>query len=328
MSYTATKRWHELQNFERHHAVILIFLLISGIFLVNIYAFTAAYSFVREAPAEDVAVIIAPPANDQLPGLADTEATEANEEDDAEINELEKFLPALQAAVDTHDIESAVFVHDLATGHTVGVNEDTTFVAASFYKLFAAYEVARQIDLGLLSPNDATGFDAGTTSIEECLYRSLAYSDNPCGRGLRKLIGANSTPMATINEAGFVGTSLLNTYPTTSASDAGLFFEKLYEQVDFSKSVNEMLLQPLKEQQINNRLPQGVPDGTSIAHKTADLEGYSHDGGIFYTPGGDYILVVMSGPWPNGYADAPSLHIAVSKIVYEWFNPRVSDLDY
>ena len=211
-------------------------------------------------------------------------------------------------------------IHDLKTGELLGINEKTTFVSASLYKIFTSYEVARQIDEGTLSPTQATGFDAGELSVQECLDRTLSYSDNDCGRALRKLIGANDAPIPAVNDAGFISTSLVNAYPTTSATDVDLFFERLYEGETFTEATNDLLLEPMLRQQVDNRLPQGVPDGTKIAHKTADLDGYSHDAGIFYTDGGDYILSVLTGPWANGYTDAPATHIAISKLVYDWYN--------
>ena len=71
-----------------------------------------------------------------------------------------------------------------------------------------------------------------------------------------------------------------------------------------------------------------MPDGVEIAHKTADLDGYSHDAGIVFSDGGDYILVILSGPWANGYTDAPSFHASVSGLVYDWFNPVDEDREF
>ena len=312
---------NDIKNFEKHHAALLVFLLIAGVFLINIFAFSAAYSRVREARDTGVAPLVVGP-----------EVANSDEEEEPEPVEEVSFLnglePQIQEIIQREGVDMAILVKDLQTGEVLTINGTTTFVSASLYKIFASYEVARQIDLGQIEPLAATGFDADAVTVQECLYRTLSYSDNPCGRALRKLIGADDAPLPAINEAGFISTSLVNDYPTTSATDVALFFETLYEGTEFSPAVLSMLLDPLLAQEVNNRIPQGVPSDTKIAHKTADLDGYSHDAGIVYTPGGDYILTILTGPWSNGYTDAPSAHIAISSLVYSWFNPTVDGANY
>lgn len=304
-----------IKKFEKHHAALLIFLLVSGVFFINIFAFTAAYSRVQELqPSFSSSPIII---------FSESEEPEQNQEPEP-ARFLDGLGPLITEVIENEGVSAAIYIQDIDTGETLGLNEKTTFVSASLYKLFASYEIARQIDSGILEPTSATGFDAGSITIEECLSRTLSYSDNTCGRALRKVIEADDAPLASINDAGFVGTSLVNDYPTTSAADVGLFFERIYKATEFDSSVNDMLLKPLLAQQINNRLPAPLPDGTPIAHKTADLDGYSHDGGIFYTPEGTYILIVLTGPWANGYSEAPPTHIAISSLVYDWFNPSAN----
>ena len=311
---------NSVKKFEKHHAAFLVFMLIAGVFLINIFAFTAAYNGIEERQFTNSSPLIIV----QAP-TPETENDKTEEAKPAFFSGLEERMKTI---LDGEEVESAVYLKDLSTGETLGINQTTTFVSASLYKIFASYEVARQIDLGQIEPTDQTGYDAGSTSIEDCLFRTLSYSDNPCGRALRKVIEADDAPLSAINDAGFVGTSLVNDYPTTSASDVGLFFERLYESREFADSVNNMLLEPLLAQEVNDRLPVPLPEDTKIAHKTANLDGYSHDGGIFYTPGGNYVLVVLTGPWPNGYTDSPSLHISLSSLVYDWFNPTAATTSF
>ncbi len=75
----------------------------------------------------------------------------------------------------------------------------------------------------------------------------------------------------------------------------------------------------MKDQRINNRLPAGLPAGTSIAHKTGDLDGYVHDAGIVYGPKTDYLIVMTSGPWP-GVGNAPAVFADFSSKVFAHLN--------
>lgn len=303
-----------IKEFERHHAFILVFLFVASIFAINVYAFTNAYDRVERADSRNTQ----PPRIDRELIYPSDEPEPAIVIDNSQ--ELDGLLPALEKHIADSGVNYAIVITDLSNDEQIAVNENTTYVSASLYKLFVAYEVVRRADLGLISIEEPTGHDAGDTSLKDCIYKSLSYSDNDCGRALRKYIGASDSPINSVADAGFYSTSLINQYPTTNAHDVSLFFEKLYDQSDFSGARNDVLLDPLKAQEIDNRLPEGIPEGTPIAHKTADLDGYSHDAGIVYSPNGDYIITVLSGPWANGYDDAPQDIQKLSKLVYNWFN--------
>jgi beta-lactamase class A len=60
----------------------------------------------------------------------------------------------------------------------------------------------------------------------------------------------------------------------------------------------------LRRQQVNDRLPLGLPPATPIAHKTGDILHWAHDAGVITTPRGDVLLAVLSGPWPSPCCDA------------------------
>src|SRR5204862_8033599 len=60
----------------------------------------------------------------------------------------------------------------------------------------------------------------------------------------------------------------------------------------------------LARQQVNDRLPRGVPPGTPLAHKTGDRLHWAHDAGVMSTPRGDVVVVVLSGPWSAPCCDA------------------------
>ena len=60
----------------------------------------------------------------------------------------------------------------------------------------------------------------------------------------------------------------------------------------------------LRSQQVNDRLPLGLPPGTPIAHKTGDRQHWAHDAGVITAPGSELLLVVLSGPWPAPCCDA------------------------
>ena len=106
--------------------------------------------------------------------------------------------------------------------------------------------------------------------------------------------------------------------PQTTPSDIALFFEKLYKD-EFADAENTAkMLELLKNQQLNNKLPKLLPEGTIIAHKTGEIDYFSHDGGIVFAPKGDYIIVVFS---KSDIPAAAEDRIAqISKEAYNYFN--------
>lgn len=88
----------------------------------------------------------------------------------------------------------------------------------------------------------------------------------------------------------------------TSATDVACFFQLLLKESDseISQVSRREMLEILFDQQCNNKLPGRIfnlPNGDriSFAHKTGDITAHEHDGGIFLTPQGPKILVLMTG---------------------------------
>jgi hypothetical protein len=84
------------------------------------------------------------------------------------------------------------------------------------------------------------------------------------------------------------------------------------------------MLAILRAQQVNTLLPVGLPDGTTIAHKTGTVEYYVHDAGLVTAPGGSYVLVAMTEADVAAGADASFAFIpALSALAYEGYaQPR------
>jgi len=55
------------------------------------------------------------------------------------------------------------------------------------------------------------------------------------------------------------------------------------------------MLAVLEAQEFNDKIPAGLPPGTTVAHKTGDITGIHHDAGIVFPPGeAPYVLVVLT----------------------------------
>jgi len=63
----------------------------------------------------------------------------------------------------------------------------------------------------------------------------------------------------------------------------------------FSAASRDRMLDILKAQEFNEKIPAGLPKGTSVAHKTGDITGVHHDAASVFPPGkSPYVLVVLT----------------------------------
>jgi beta-lactamase class A len=211
--------------------------------------------------------------------------------------------------------EFSIVVTNLKTGETASYNPNRQLESASLYKLFVAKGIYEQIDLGKLSYDDPAGGGSGR-NISQCLTIMINISDNTCGRALGAILGWGDQNQALTAEG--YGQTNLATPQQTSAADVATLFTRLYDGTLLSPASTQNFMGLLKDQQVNNRLPQGLPAGTVVAHKTGDLDGFVHDAGIVYGSKSNYLVVVTSGPWNEpGYV--PAMFANLSQQLWNYF---------
>ncbi len=208
---------------------------------------------------------------------------------------------------------AGITVINLKTGVITATNADYQFISASLYKLFVAEAIYRGIDGGSIHPNATVGQTG--MSVTNCLKLMITISDNNCGIDMGSMVGWERQNEH-LHQAGYVNTILSKVgAQQTSAHDVGLLLQRLYAGSLVSPTSNAAFLDLLKQQKINNRLPGGLPQGASIAHKTGDLDGLVHDAGIVFSPSGDYVIAALSGPWTQPASAAPAF-TQLSREVY------------
>ena len=77
------------------------------------------------------------------------------------------------------------------------------------------------------------------------------------------------------------------------------------------------MIDVLKRQRLNDRIPRYLPKNIEVAHKTGELLGAKHDAGIVFASNGDYIIVVLSKT--NNSADAVEKIAKFSEEIYKYF---------
>jgi len=248
---------------------------------------------------------------------------------------LENYIAKIPS-LDTKNFGVAAI--SLETGEEAFINPNMSFPAASLYKLWVMAVVFEQIEKGQFSlktnlsknvtdlnqefnlDKDVAEKTSGVVSetVEEALNQMITISDNYSALLLVDQIGVNSIQkFLTNNGLTSSHVSQNGKLPETTAYDTALFFYKLYNG-EFGNSVTTTnMITLLGKQALNEKLPKYLPESLIIAHKTGEIDEYSHDAGIIYTPDTRYILVVLT---KSSDTDAAKEDIAeISKNIYEYF---------
>lgn len=218
-------------------------------------------------------------------------------------DERAELQQVVDAAVAGRPVPFSVVVVDLRTGVRADHDSGREVWSASLYKLFVARELLRRFAAGEVDRDDQAGDGDGRT-WQQCLHDMIVVSDDDCGVAGLRLVGHGALD-ARLAADGYVSTHLDNPQ-RTSADDVARF---LLAARDGSllgpggEGASAELWALLRAQQVNDRLPVGLPAGTPIAHKTGDRTGWAHDAGVVTAPRGDYLVAVLTGPWP-----APCCH--------------------
>ena len=204
----------------------------------------------------------------------------------------------------------------------VSINADAPMESASLYKLgvlAAAYTVLdrgaialdqtvtiTQEELDFYGDDPAT--PAGVTlSVAEALRRMITRSDNSAAGALLGLLGyravnaafaANGMPHSHMGSPPGAPASDRSLAQTT-AGDQAAFFSRLLAGKVVSPAASEAMIELLKAQEENDRLPALLPDGTIVAHKTGELDDVRNDAGIIFTARGPLVCAVLT----NGQSD-------------------------
>ncbi|OGG11711.1 hypothetical protein A2Z00_03645 [Candidatus Gottesmanbacteria bacterium RBG_13_45_10] len=231
-----------------------------------------------------------------------------------------------------------VVVINFQTGERYAVNEHRVFVSASLYKLWVMATAFDEIQNGRLREDELLHqsiavlnreFDISTRSAEltegtislsvkNALEKMITISHNYAALLLSERVKLSTVRRFLVNY-GFTE-SALGEPTTTTAYDIALFFEKLYNGELADQEHTDKMTDLLKRQMLNNKLAKYLPLDLPVAHKTGEIDLYTHDAGITFGTNGDYVIAVLSESYfPPGAAQ----RIAdISKAVYDYFEGK------
>jgi len=250
----------------------------------------------------------------------------------------------------------AIGFFDLNTGNNFNINGDSIFHAASTMKTPVMIEVFRQAHDGIIKLNDSIlvknqfksivdgsqftlnpGDDSDSglyqligqkETIYDLVYRMIIYSSNLATNLIVELVGPGNV-MKTIRKAGTTKMMVLRGVEDQKAYDKGLnnvttvndlmiLFKKIATGKLISTAACRSMIKILEDQKHNNIIPALLPDNVRIAHKTGNINGVEHDGGIIYLPDGRKYVLVMLSKNIEERDKAIQMMAEVSRMVYDF----------
>lgn len=237
---------------------------------------------------------------------------------------------------------TSVYFRDLNNGPWFGINENENFTPASLLKvpIMIAYLKQAETEPSVLEKiikykgeedknikqNIITAeiLERGKSyTIEELLYRMIAYSDNNVSYLLLENIDQNALDN-TYRDLGIDIPDIRKPEDFMSVKTYASFFRILFNASYLSKEMSEKALRLLSKTQFKHGLVAGVPSDIEVAHKFGERKFHEleqlHDCGIVYYPQHPYLLCVMTRG--DEFPDLGNIIKDISYLVYKEVEDR------
>jgi len=185
---------------------------------------------------------------------------------------------------------------------------------ASLYKVILTIYILDQIKQGNITMETQVG--SPPIPLADALTKIITESNNEYAVSLAQKFGWSNINAAMESKLGIdfnFGSKL-----ETNVKNIGALFEDIALSLRLSDTDSSYLLQLLGDQKRLSKLPKYLPKNILSHNKTGELDGYSHDAAIFYTPKENYILVFMSNTKNPGQTNETMAQM--SKRLYQAIN--------
>lgn len=200
------------------------------------------------------------------------------------------------------------YYKNLVTGATESYQADMPLVAASVIKLPMMVEAFRQEEAGILDMDMKVAVRAADkvppsgvltllhdgleVTIRDLVVLMIVVSDNTATNLLMDILGIDNVN-ALLDSMGLTQTRLRRKMfdaeaaaqgltNTITAGEMGQLLERLYWGNIISPRACRAMMDILKDQQVNSKMPFRFSEAMAIAHKTGEDDGTTHDVGIVY----------------------------------------------
>jgi len=104
----------------------------------------------------------------------------------------------------------------------------------------------------------------------------------------------------------------------TSPRDMARLCELIELGAGLSEAARDGVIDTMKRQKYNERIPAGLPENIVVAHKTGSIKGVRNDAGIVYAPAGPYVIALFSKGLTDEKGGVDCL-ADLSRIIWEAF---------
>lgn len=212
------------------------------------------------------------------------------------------------------DGDLSMYYKNLNSGETIEIDEKTEYHMASLYKVILTIHILDLIKARETSFDSPVGKPPITT--EKALQKIITESNNDYAVALAEHYGWEAIEKAMVKKLDI--SFSLNKNLQTNIKNIGALFEEIALSLNISDEDSKYILDLLKDQERISKLPKYLPKNIYSHNKTGELDEYSHDAGIFYTPKANYILIFMSKTKNPGATNEQMAKM--SKEVYETLN--------
>ena len=237
---------------------------------------------------------------------------------------MQSLRDSLRTLARSSDANVGIAVEDLATGAITGYNLNRSMPAASTIKIPVMIEVFRRMARGRFTlghvmhlraedrdygSGDLAYAPIGTPiTVKRLLGKMIDISDNTAANMLIRLVGRERINAAMqiygchhtyLRTAIRTDVSSVESNLRTTPLDMLTLLVRMARGKLVDAWSSHAMLEILAHQEIDTLLPEPLPDGTTIAHKTGSLHDVMADVGIVYEPGAPFAIAAMTSGLPD-----------------------------
>src|SRR3989344_3227286 len=203
----------------------------------------------------------------------------------------------------------SILAYRYKDGRSIEINESMQVTAASVNKipiLATLYAMASNGEIDIdrqvkLQEDDVQDYGTGSIrydpigtlySLKTLARLMMEKSDNTAAHILGKIIVTEDKIQEYVDNWGMTQTNMKDN--KTSATDMKILLSKIYDGEIANPALSSEMLDFLHGSDFEDRIPQDLPTGTKVYHKTGDETGKIHDVGIVDITDNTYYIGILT----------------------------------
>ena len=302
------KHKYKLKNYKRFCisvsiSIILLCLLVYGIFKM--------FSFIH--------------GNVEVAGKVDTSVQASKKGSSEQVDNLSVLKQKINNQISKYNGEWQIYIKNLKTNQYISINSKPC-KPASIIKLFnmmAFYNYINENNLIItkeqnnllasmvtVSSNNASNSLVSIMGDGDFLKGAKYVTDYCKSQGFNDTVEEQRVYDEITAETIFTGENKV------SVNDCGKALEQIYRGECVNEKYSKEMMDLLLAQYYRDKIPDQLPSGVKVAHKTGQTSEVNSDVGIVFSENCDYVICVLTVNATNSTSRIADL----SKMIYDYFN--------